>query len=86
MSNLEKHGISLADASPLEWDTVHAMQDCRRNYGETREVGYGLIGERLYCVVFVQREETTRIISFRKANRRGVHRYVSRTQNILTND
>ena len=38
----------------MEWDTVLAMPDVRRDYGELREIGYGLIGDRLYCVAFVQ--------------------------------
>jgi uncharacterized DUF497 family protein len=53
VANLAKHGLSLADAELIEWDTVLAMPDVRRDYGELREIGYGLIGVRLYCVVFV---------------------------------
>ena len=80
-SNLSKHGISLALAARLEWDTVIAGPDRRRDYGEPREIGYGLIGDRLYCVVFVRRGGWVRIISFRKANRREVVRYVRHAQN-----
>ncbi|MBF0159113.1 MAG: BrnT family toxin, partial [Magnetococcales bacterium] len=79
-----KHGVSLSDAARLEWDTVYAMLDCRRDYGEQRQIGYGLIGERLFNVVFVQHGETMRIISFRKANRREVLRYARQTQNTIT--
>ena len=80
-SNLSKHGISLALAARLEWDTVIAGPDRRRDYGEPREIGYGLIGERLHRVVFVRRGGWLRIISFRKANRREVVRYVRHAQN-----
>lgn len=83
-SNQAKHGLSLKDAARLEWDTVLATPDTRRNYGEPRLIGYGLIGTRLYCVGFVERGTTRRIISFRKANLREVNRY-ERTQDQTTN-
>ncbi|MBL8351499.1 MAG: BrnT family toxin [Burkholderiaceae bacterium] len=74
-ANLAKHGVSLADAIAIEWDTVWARPDLRRNYGEARTVGVGYIGLRLYCVVFTDRGDERRIISLRKANAREVARY-----------
>jgi len=47
----------------------------RRNYGEYREIGYGVIEQRLYCVVLVRRGEVFRIISLRKANKKEVNDY-----------
>jgi uncharacterized DUF497 family protein len=55
------------------------MPDARRDYGELREIGYGLIGDRLYCVVFVQRDQALHIISLRKANSTEVANYVNQT-------
>jgi len=52
-----------------------ATADTRKDYGEARVIGYAPIGERLYCVVFVERDEGRRIISLRKANSREVARY-----------
>lgn len=43
------------------------MPDARRDYGEVREIGVGVIGERLYCVVFTQRGDAMHVISLRKA-------------------
>jgi len=40
-----------------------------------REIGYGVIGNRLYCVVFTQRGDTMRVISLRKANAREARQY-----------
>lgn len=74
-ANLAKHGVSLADAGRLEWDTLWAMADSRRDSGESRMIGYALMGERLYCVVFTKRSGTRRIISLRKANNRERLRY-----------
>jgi len=53
----------------------HDLLDTRKNYGEDRECGIGYIGLTLYFVAFVDRDETRRIISLRKANRKEVKRY-----------
>ncbi|MFW6379120.1 MAG: BrnT family toxin [Guyparkeria sp.] len=74
-ANIAKHGVSLADAFRLDWDTLLAMEDRRRDYGECRMIGYALMGERLYCVVYTDRGEARRIISLRKANNREITRY-----------
>jgi uncharacterized protein len=78
-SNMAKHGLSLADASKLDWNSVMVKPDTRRDYQELREIGYGLIGDRLYCVVMVQRGTVFHIISLRKANSREVKEYVEQT-------
>jgi uncharacterized protein len=73
--NQAKHGVALSDAGWLDWNTVLAKPDARKEYGELREIGYGLRGNRLYCVVYVRRSGALRIISLRKANRREVATY-----------
>jgi uncharacterized protein len=74
-SNRAKHGISLSEATQLDWDSLQAEADRRRDYGENRQIGYALMADRLYCVVFVEREGLYRIISLRKANDREIERY-----------
>jgi uncharacterized DUF497 family protein len=71
-SNIRKHGVSLVLASEIDWYEVMARPDNRRDYFELREIGYTVIHDRLYCLVFTQRGETMHIISLRKANRREV--------------
>jgi uncharacterized DUF497 family protein len=66
----------LSDAANIEWETLWAKPDTRNDYGEARMIGYALIGMRLYCVVFTDRNDERRIISLRKANKREVKRYV----------
>ncbi len=73
--NRAKHGISLGDAARIDWDTANVKGDIRRDYGEYREIGYGVIEQRLYCVVFVRRGDAFRIISLRKANQDEVNDY-----------
>jgi len=75
--NLQKHGISLADSVLFEWDTAITWQDSRYDYQEPRMIGLGYIGNRLFCVVFVDRNDNRRIISLRKANNREINRYAS---------
>jgi uncharacterized DUF497 family protein len=74
-SNIAKHGVSLAEATGLEWDEAITWPDQRNDYGESRVIGLGYIGDRLFNVVFVDRGEERRIISLRKANQREVKRY-----------
>ena len=74
-ANGAKHGVSLHEAAEIEWDTLLAKPDIRRDYGETRMIGYAYIGLRLYCVVYVDRDEARRIISLRKANSREIENY-----------
>lgn len=76
-ANIAKHDVSLTLASGLEWDALLAKPDCRRDYGETRMIGYAPIGTRLFCVVFTDRGNVRRVISLRKANDREVKRYAS---------
>ena len=78
-ANVAKHGVSLAMADDLEWDTLECKQDTRREYGEPRQIGYAIAGNRLYCIVFVDRPADAptvrRVISLRKANSREVKQY-----------
>ncbi len=74
-SNLEKHGVSLGDASKLDWDSALVRGDLRRDYGEYREIGYAPMDERLYCVVFVRRGDIVRVISLRNAKQDEVDSY-----------
>jgi uncharacterized DUF497 family protein len=66
-------------AESLEWDTLECKPDTRRDYGEPRQIGYAIAGDRLYCVIFVDRPDGApterRIISLRKANSREVKHY-----------
>lgn len=74
-TNTEKHGVSLAAAGDLEWDDALIWADERKNYGEQRMCAIAYIGNRLFCVTYVDRENVRRIISLRKANNREIKRY-----------
>lgn len=70
-----KHGVSLAAADDLEWETALVAEDKRSGYGENRMIAIGYLGNRLHVVVFVDRDNVRRIICLRKANIREVARY-----------
>jgi len=76
-ANNLKHGVSLALAEELEWETALIWSDDRKEYGESRLSALVLFEERLFFVAFVEREDEIRVISFRKANAREVRKYVS---------
>ena len=76
-ANLAKHGVSLALAIELEWDTAVVWPDARRDYGEPRQCAIAYIGLRLFFVAFVDRADGRRIISLRKANPREVNFYAA---------
>lgn len=75
-SNQEKHGLSLAMASALDWDEALVWVDDRYEYGELRMIALAPDTGILYYVAFVDRGDARRIISLRKANRREVKHYV----------
>jgi uncharacterized protein len=78
-ANIDKHGVSLADAGKLDWENALIWLDMRNNYGEPRHSALGELGGRIYSVAFVDRPEGRRIISLRKANLREVKYYDEQT-------
>jgi uncharacterized DUF497 family protein len=75
-TNLSKHGLSLAAAAELSWDTALVWIDDRADYGEVRMVALAPLRGILCFVAFVDREPARRVISLRRANRREVNHYV----------
>ena len=41
VTNQDKHGVALAKAVELEWDSMLTWPDLRRDYGELRQCGIG---------------------------------------------
>ena len=76
-SNLDKHGLSLAEVDGFEWETAVIREDTRKQYTEQRFEAIGLISERVYVMVYCLRKDVVRIISLRKANPREVKRYAT---------
>ena len=75
-SNRAKHGVSLTLAAELDWDAALVWIDERFDYDELRMIALAPGTGVLYYVAFVERSETRRIISLRRATRREVRFYV----------
>jgi uncharacterized protein len=66
---MSKHGISFEEAVGIFDGPVLTNFD-ERDYGEIREVSFGVLGELVViAVVHTDRDDITRIISARKANK-----------------
>ena len=75
-TNKKNHGVSLALADELDWNTALVWVDDRFDYGELRMIALAPKSNILYYVAFVESETALRIISLRRATRREVKRYV----------
>ena len=75
-ANLARHGVDFADIEQFQWDSAITELDDRYDYGEAREIGLGLIGDRVYYVAYTRSGEAARIISLRKANGREVRKWI----------
>ena len=71
--NIEKHGVSFTRAS--KFVPINAVEDTRKNYGETRWQSYGHIGKELYFYVFTVRSGRVRAISLRPASQKEKEQY-----------
>ena len=75
-SNMEKHGVSFAEAEPVLYDPQALTHEDDDAEGEQRMVtlGLGALG-RVLAVVWVERAGAIRIISARKATRNEQRAY-----------
>jgi uncharacterized DUF497 family protein len=78
--NRAKHGVSPALPETPFAGPHAATTDDRFDYGEVRQVSFGLIGGRLFVCVDVDRQAERRVISLRKANKREVKRHAQTHQ------
>jgi len=78
-ANIERRGLSLTLAGDIDWGFAYEWQDERKDYAEVRMVALAPIGDRLFCVAYVDRPADApterRIISLRKANLREMRLY-----------
>jgi uncharacterized protein len=69
--NFAKHGLDFADAEQVLTEPCVTFVDSRFDYGEVRLIALGLLAGRTVVIAHTPRgEDTTRIISMRKANQR----------------
>ena len=75
-SNIEKHRLDFADAPKVFEAPMQVKLDERKDYGQDRWIGIGLMDMRVVVIVFTEpKENTIRVISFRKATTDERKRY-----------
>ena len=77
-ANLAKHGLSFEDAEQVCSGPCVTFEDDRFDYGEERLITLGLLVGRVVVIAHTPRDEGTRVISMRKANRREQKIYQER--------
>ncbi|MEM6848996.1 MAG: BrnT family toxin [Pseudomonadota bacterium] len=73
--NIQERKLPFDLVADFGWDTALVVEDTRYDYGEERMRAIGLIGDRLFVVVYTDRADARWVISFRKANDREVRLY-----------
>jgi uncharacterized DUF497 family protein len=73
--NLAKHGVAFDSAWDFNWETSVVVDRSRRSDGERRQAAIGWLEDRLHTVIFTDRPEGVRLISFRRANRAEMRVY-----------
>lgn len=68
LSNLRKHGLDFADAPAVLAGRTFTTEDARFNYAERRYTAIGHFAGREVAVIYAERNDEIRIISFRKAD------------------
>jgi uncharacterized protein len=79
LSNLTKHGLDFADVAEVLRSEVVEFEDLREDYGELRFRAYGLLKGIVVQIVYTPRDETLRLISFRKATDYETEQYIKST-------
>ena len=81
-TTLQERGLDFAELHRIDWETAMVSADQRSDYGEVRKIAFGLIDDRLVCMVFTIRTHALRVISLRKANsreRKVYERFINET-------
>ncbi len=73
--NLERHGLNFVGCDAI-WDNFTVTrEDKRQDYGEARQVCFGLLAGEVVVLVYTERQRSTHIISLRKAEKHEARYY-----------
>ena len=73
--NAQARALPFELVADLDWSSALVTEDTRKPYPERRFVALALLADRLHVVCFTPVPGGIRVISFRKANAREVHRH-----------
>lgn len=68
-TNILRHEIDFQDAASIFEHPLLIKADTRKDYGEKRLIGLGLLFGVIIVIVFTHRGDAIRVISIRRANR-----------------
>ena len=73
--NIKKHGLDFAGCDAI-WDhfTV-TREDIREDYGEARQVCFGILRNEVVVMVYTERLEGSHVISLRRAEKHEARYY-----------
>lgn len=74
--NQTKHRVKFDIVSRFDFANALISVDDLIDHGEERLVATGLIDADVYVLVYVERPDSLRVISLRKATRREIEEYV----------
>ena len=76
-TNLRDHGFDFFDAEKVFGGPMLIEEDSCQTYGEKRMLGIGFLEGRVVVIIYSEpANETTRIISMRKANNHEKDRFI----------
>jgi hypothetical protein len=67
--NFAKHGIAFEEAWEFDWAGAIVVDRSRRADGEVPQAAIGLLQGRVCTLIFTDRPDGVRLISFRRSNR-----------------
>ena len=70
VATLQNRGLDMSRADEAISGVNVTIEDCRRDYGETRFITIAFLDQRMVVIVWTSRGENCRVISMRKANDR----------------
>lgn len=74
-ANIEKHGLDFSDVALVFDLPILEIEDTRKDYGERRFFGIGLLQDIEISIVYTRRRSKIRIISARRARKDERQRY-----------
>jgi uncharacterized DUF497 family protein len=72
---IEERGLDFDDAAKFFAGLVLELEDSRFDYGETRMICYGYLGDRMIVVGYTLRESVRHVFSMRRDNAREQRKY-----------
>ena len=73
--NLLNHRLDFRDVDEFDWDAAKHWRSDRR--GEIRYSATSTFRGKMHTVIYTERQDVTRVISFRRANKQEERRYAA---------